>query len=336
MSGKKERDNIMVFDGKKRGHYEVYYMKFNAPPYAFWIRYTVLSPIAGGSEPVGELWAIAFNKDKPEWNDAWKRTVPFSQCSTLGQPFAYRIGTAELSHHGSRGEIARDDDRNISWDLAFHEEGETFHHFPGSLLYRLPFPKTKVVAPHLSMRVSGSVTVGNQTIALDKVPGHQAHIWGTKHALRWAWANCNQFEEAEGVVFEALSARIKLGKVETPDLSIAALRLPGKEILFNRVDRWLKNSSHYELEFWRLEASQGEHRLEAEIKNRVEDMVGVAYQDPDGEPRVCHNSKVADLDLGLYRKTGSEYRLEGTFRARGTAAFEVVTPEADPRVVVKI
>ena len=59
--------NFTRFRGEKTGgHYESYFMRANdaASGTAFWIRYTIYQGEkgAGNKEPMGELWAIWFEK----------------------------------------------------------------------------------------------------------------------------------------------------------------------------------------------------------------------------------------------------------------------------------
>ncbi len=337
MSSSGEHDNRLVFDGQQAGHYEVYYLKLNVPPRAWWIRYTVLSPTPGRGSPVGELWAIAFNREAPERNRAFKETYPWSACQVERSPFALRVGTAELTHRGATGAMSGPDGTALRWDLRFEDERRPFHHYPHAALYKLPFPKTKVVAPHLSMGVSGQIEIDGEVVELQSAPGHQAHIWGTKHAERWAWANCTAFDDAPGAVLECLTAQIPLGPIRSPLLTLAALRLPdGQQIDFNRMRSWVRHTSCFDLMGWRLLAERGPWRLEVDLRNRIADMVGVRYEDPDGEGRVCHNSKVADATVTLLRETRSGWSAHTRLSATGTVAFEVVQPHGDPRVPVLI
>jgi len=84
-----EKDNQLKWDGSRRGHYEVYYFKLNDPrqALAFWFRYTILIPLAGVGDPVGELWGIYFNSNDPSRNRAWKRTFPIGEVTSSIDPF---------------------------------------------------------------------------------------------------------------------------------------------------------------------------------------------------------------------------------------------------------
>ena len=184
------------------------------------------------------------------------------------------------------------------------------------------------------MKLAGTIRWRGEEYELKSVPGHQAHIWGSQHAEEWAWANCTDFPGAPDAVLEALSARIALGPFVSPDLTLAVLRLDGRQHSFNAVPGWLTQRSSYDLPGWHLVASQGASRIEVRISNRPEQMVGVTYRDPDGSTRVCHNSKLADVTVDLFRRRFGLWWHERRLESRGRTAFEVVRRAADPRVRV--
>ncbi len=334
-----ERSNLAVWDGQSPGHYEVWYLKLNIPDerLAFWLRYTITSSLPGIGEPVVELWGIAFDAANPSRNQGFKETFPASPEAIGRQGFRLLAGEAWIDQHGCAGSLGKSSpEGGLEWRLTFHPDGPGFQHFPHDWMYQRKLPKTKVKAPLLSMAMDGSVHCWGKTYNFKGMRGHQAHIWGSKHAEGWAWCNCNAFEDAPGAVFEALSARIALGPLISPDLTVLMLRTPEKEYSFNKMSLWLRNSSKYDLSHWHMEARQGLYRLEADISNTIQNMVGVTYRDPDGETRVCHNSKLADLEVKLYERCGRRWTEKQRFYSKEQAAFEVVERKADPQVPVLI
>jgi len=328
-------DNRLVWDGRP-GHYEVWYLKLNLPELgrAFWLRYTLLAPARGQGAPCGQLWAVGFDAHDPSRNEAFRETFALGP-RTFGHQtpgLLLRLGEAELRQDGCSGSLGDGGrEHGLSWDLRFTPDGPSLRHFPRPL-YRLPLPRTKLLAPYPSMRLTGFVRWQGKLHRLTAVPGHQAHLWGSEHAERWAWAHCNLFSTGTPALCEALAARVRLGSGVSPDLTLAWLRVDGRTYRFDRPDRWLRQRSQYDLTGWELVAQQAGYRLEARITNRLANVVAVTYRDPDGSTRVCHNSKLADLALELSQRHGggwvSRHRLDGP----GCCAFEVVQRDADPRV----
>jgi hypothetical protein len=328
-----EHDNLPVWDGARRGFYEVYYLKLNhrASGLAFWIRYTMLVPAAGRGNPVAELWAIAFNPAAPERNLALKRTVTLAEAGIDRQRLAFRIGDAELRHDRARGALDGRAGR-LEWDLAWDPAVETFFHFPYAAMYRLAVPKTKVLVPNQDVAFRGTIRWNGEEIRCTGEPGQQTHLWGTKHADRWTWGHGNLFEGGVEATFECLSARIRLGPLATPDLVLLFLRRGGRWHKLNTLGRAVMQQGKADLPVFRFAGAGDGVRLHGEASARLEDFVGVEYTDPDGERLWCYNTKVADLRVEAEVCDGGAQ----TLRARRAFALEFVQRVRDPRIPIRI
>ena len=325
-----EAANVTRWDGRP-GHYEVYYIKFNhlSTSTGFWIRYTLLAPVSGG--PVAELWAIFFDSKDPSNNRAVKNTFPLSEAEIKRDSFSFRINNAILSQTRAKGGITGKEG-SITWDLAFEPVFRVFRHFPYKFMYRTPVPKTKVVSPNFSMKVYGSVEVNGRTYDCNGEPGQQTHLWGTKHAERWTWANSSIFQEDSSSIFEGLSAQIKVGNRPSPALTLFFIRCHGKDYYLNGLFRLFRNKSESAFPVWKFGSEQGKMRFTGEISAAMESFVGVEYTDPDGEKLWCYNTKVANLVLDVYE---ASTRL-ATLTSPGVTALEFVSRHKDPRVSIRI
>jgi hypothetical protein len=137
-------------------------------------------------------------------------------------------------------------------------------------------------------------------------------------------------------VLEALTAQIKVGGRLVPPLSVIHLQVGREEYRFNALRDLLKTRSSYGITRWDAEAESADHAVRLAITSDPRDMVGVGYRDPDGETRVCHNTKVAGVVVELYRKEGGTRRHLRTLSSAAACAFEVVEPAAVPGVRVLI
>jgi hypothetical protein len=332
----KERDNILRWDGDKRGWYEVYYLKWNdaASRTACWVRYTLTSPLPGKGETYCELWGIFFDAADPSKNFAVKERFPIARLSYDRDRFRVSIADAELFQNSAHARIADPATNNaLAWDLRFDSSSPSFHHFPSEKMYELSFPKTKVLSPHEQGRFSGKVTANGRVIAFADAPGQQTHIWGTRHALRWSWGHCNSFQEDPDAVWEGLDSQIKLGPVASPHLKLFYLRWQGRDHLFNSPSQLFLNRSRWELGRWSFAARNRELRIKGEVSCRDEEMVAVTYTDPDGEKLWCHNSKVAAIRLDLF---GPDGRRLGALASDHGCAAEFVDRRTYARVPVRI
>lgn len=330
----RERDNILRWDGRP-GWYEVYYLKWNdlASRTAFWVRYTMTSPLPGKGDPCCELWGIFFDADDPAKNFAVKDRLPIRALSWERDFFRVGVGEAELRMNSCRGAIGGPGPGNsLAWEIEFDSEGGSFRHFPYGFMYESAFPKTKVLSPHEDCRFSGRVEANGREIVFDGAPGQQTHIWGTKHALRWAWGHCNAFEE-EAALWEGLDSQIMLGPFPSPHLSIFYLRYRGISYYFNTVKSLFTNQSRWEPGLWRFEARCRELRMAGVISCDPSEVVAVTYTDPDGEKAWCNNSKVASIKLVLSGAGGEHL---GELTSAGACAAEFVDRAPWGEVPVRI
>jgi hypothetical protein len=357
-----ERDNLLRWDLKKRGFYEVYYLKWNdlSQGIAGWLRYTLLIPQDRTREPEVSVWAIFFDAKDPQKNCAVKKTFSIREARIEKEIFYLSAGPSAIFETGARGEIG-DEKTQMSWELKFEGEGLWLKHFP-SPLYWGRFPKTKFLAPYLSVKVNGEFAVNGRRFVLRRAPAHQAHLWGTEMAPFWIWGNCNTFAEDPDFCFEGLSARIGVGGKISPPLTLLFFFWRNKLYRFNSPAQWFTNRSVYDfdqrqrrvegeapralpvegatrapvIDRWRFEASSHDVRFVGELFTETDAMAGVRYEDPDGSERFCHNTKVADLKIHILQKENGGWKTEETVTASKSAAFEVVQPTLDRRVKLLI
>jgi hypothetical protein len=332
----KERDNMLRWDGARRGWYEVYYLKWNdaASRTAYWVRYTLTSPLAGVADPYCELWGIFFDAVDPAKNFAVKERFPIDRLAWDRDRFRVGIAEAELLQNSCHAKIADAKNGNaLQWDIRFDSATPSFHHFPNEKMYELSFPKTKVLSPHEHGKFAGRVVANGREIVFHDAPGQQTHIWGTKHALRWAWGHCNSFQEDPEAVWEGLDSQIKLGPVKSPHLKMFYLKHQGRDYLFNSPARLFTNQSRWALGRWTFAAKNEAMRIRGEVSCLNEEMVGVTYTDPDGEELWCNNSKVATIRIALFGPDGAP---RGELTSDHGSAAEFVDRHTYPGVPVRI
>ena len=100
----------------------------------------------------------------PGWNfaDAWEtvaRKVPDAQCQV----------------QGTRRVVWRDFNRRANG-----------------------IARTLLTLVHPDLAITGTVRVEGRELVLDGARGGQAHLWGSKHAARWAWAHANDLRGLDG------------------------------------------------------------------------------------------------------------------------------------------
>jgi hypothetical protein len=214
-------------------------------------------------------------------------------------------------------------------------------------MYTAAFPKTKFYSPHWDARVDGYYESNGRRWTCHQAPGQQTHIWGSEHAHRWAWCHVNTFENAPGVVFEALHAQIKVRDLHVRRFAFIGLRYKDQDYIFNQVDALLyKNKSRFEPSDsnpafyppskWILECETNELRFRCELEGELRHYLGVTYHDTTGQELVCNHNKLTRAQLQISKKNiyGDWEHLETLISS--SAALEFVGREPDKRIPVLI
>jgi hypothetical protein len=321
------RWNDYQWNGKP-GHYEVYYLTFTDPDtgVGFWIRYTMVAPLPEiGEEATCSLWLCAMDPADPSQNVGVKSSLPVDALAAQTDPFHLRIGEAWLSDRGMAGAIETDGTR-YGWELEWSPRLEAYGHVH-PLLRAARIAKTILFLPHPDLAVSGTVWLGERRIELAGVRGGQAHLWGSKHASRWAWVHCNDFTSRDGAArpdtfLDGVSVYVpRFGRELGPNTPVVG-RVDGSDLNSIGPVAVNRNPSDFELGGWRFEARANGLRVRGTVSARPQDLVGVTYHDPDGERAYCYNSEVADMRLEVHRRESRGWRQVDELRADGRAHFE--------------
>jgi hypothetical protein len=327
------RDNLRVWDGARRGHYEVWYLTAShlAARTGLWIRYTIESPLAGHGEPYAQLWFASFDHGDPARNVAINKRFPIGDHGARTAPFEITVGEARLGNGGARGRLAGRG-HEVSWDLRWTPGARTYRQLP-SLVYRTGFGDTKVLTPNLDVALRGEVVIDGRTLRFDGDPAGQTHVWGRKHAYEWAWGHCNAFEGRRGVALETLTVRLKRRGVVLPPLTVLGLELDGELHRWGEFRHTPFTRGSYSTGSYHFSALAPDVRLEGEYSCRPEDMTLTEYHDPDGEPSYCANTCAGDLRITVYRRGWlGRFKEAARLHAPGTGHFEVAMRSADPAI----
>lgn len=316
-------ENHMRWDRRSSDFMEVWYATLNHKPTGsgLWLRYTITAPRVG--DPYCELWAFVFD---PAGIRTFAGKQRFS-IDHLAVPNGrddgalVRIGDAWLSENHLEGEVVGGDG-SLAWSLDFEPADRTFQHLPPSVRHRIERRVSTVCSPNLSVPFTGTVKLEGDVLEFQNEIGCQSHRWGRKHSTSWAWAHCSDFDNSEGTVFEGVAARASAGPLALPTTSFLYLKHEGEDIAFNDLRGALSAKSRYVLPTWAFTANNDRWRVVGAARFRVANAVQVEYADPDGTPRYCANSEIADLAVELYGKTESGWRHHVSLTSLGRAHLE--------------
>jgi hypothetical protein len=317
-----EGHNALQWDGDP-GHYEVYYLSATdrGSGCGLWIRYTMVAPLDG--EATCSLWLMAMDP-RDGTLVGRKHTRPASDLAATADPFELRISDSVLTDRGMTGAF-----EDCRWDLRWEPSvppAEHVHPF----LRRAKIAKTVLVLPHPAFELEGTVSFDGRTLELEGARGGQAHLWGSKHAARWAWAHCNDLEGLDGeprpdAWIDGVSVFVpRFGREIGPNTPVVG-RFSGQDFASTSPLRVTRNESRFGLTSWRFEAVDGDRKLVVDVDAPREQLVGVTYHDPDGALAYCYNSETASMHVRVWqrdRSVAEGWRVIDELVAPGRAHFE--------------
>ncbi len=236
-----------------------------------------------------------------------------------------RIGQAQLSGRALAGSAAARGHR-LAWQLAY-AGGE-----PPLLLLPRPsyargFPRAKAVVAVPNAVFDGWLEIDGARLAIEGWRGSQNHNWGSRHTDRYAWGQVAGFDGAPDVFLECSTARVRLGPLWTPWLTLVALRVEGRELALNSLLRAARARARIDGFKWTFDTRARDVRLRAHIEAPASAFVGLRYANPPGGRRSASTrssraasscSRRPDAPRGAsIRRTARRSRSWATSRRRG-------------------
>ena len=298
--------------GDGRGFYESFYLKANHPErrLALWLKFNLLEPRRGRLG--GEVWGVWFDGER-----GYQRVAHLE-----GEP---RLGEAAVEIDGCRLALAdgvlRESARlaGMAWEVRLVPLAEPIVHLPSARLYSGELPRKKIVTPVPLGRLDGWFKMGSERVSLDGWRGFFGRNWGREHARTYAYGNA---AFPDGALLDGFSARLRMGPLVLPPVSIAVLRTGGSEYRFDRPRQWLSGRPTWNDHSWNLELpGSGGHRLRLAMEAPERDFVRLVYRQPAGGEALCFNTKFACCRLSLTRAGKVLYEGE-----TGSAELETLRP----------
>ena len=308
---------------REAGHYESYYLKAAdaGSRRALWLRYTVHK--RPGAQPVGSLWATLFDEDGPH---AAKVSLPPEALGAGGEDYL-RVGESHVGPDGAIGVVPG----LASWQLSFAGDAAPFHYLPRPWMYTAKLPRTKALSLRPAIAVSGTVTVGERTVALDGWPGMVGHNWGAEHAERWIWMHGTAFAEQPDAWLDVTIGRLKLGPWTTPWVANGCLSLGGVRHRLGGIERTRRTKVDETPERASFTLPGDGIVVGGEVSAPRADVVGWIYSDPAGPQHHTAHCAIADMTLAVERPD----REPLTLTVRGGATYELGMREHDHGIPIQ-
>jgi hypothetical protein len=261
----------------------------------------------------------------PARNVGVKSSLPATSLRAQSAPFRLEVGDAWLSDHGMAGAVDADGAR-YEWELAWAPALPAYGHVH-PFLRAAKVAKTVLFLPHPDLEVRGTISLGDRRFELAGARGGQAHLWGSKHASRWAWVHCNDFADGDGAprrdaFVDGVSVFVpRFGRELGPSTPVVG-RFAGADLNSINPVAVQTNASEFDLHGWRFEARGHGIRFRGAVEARREDLVGVTYHDPDGALAYCYNTEVANMRLEVLRRRERRWTKVDELHADGRTHFE--------------
>ncbi len=276
---------------------------------------------------MGELWAILFDGETGRITAA-KQEFPIAQCRFSTSGLAVRIGQAELSERTLSGSAAARDHR-LAWRLAYAGDEPPLLLLPRSM-YARGFPRAKAVVVAPNAIFDGWLEIDGERVAVEGWRGSQNHNWGSRHTDRYAWGQVAGFDDAPDAFLECSTARVKLGPLWTPWLTLVVLRIAGRELAINGLVRAVRARARIDGFTWTFDTRGRDIRVSGRIEAPASAFVGLRYANPPGGEKLCLNTKLASCELEIEEANHRARRLRTTRRA----AFEILMDGPGPGVPI--
>jgi hypothetical protein len=271
--------------------------------------------VTTGDPPTAALWFLAMDARGAHGR---KESYAIDRLHARADPFELTIGAATLTETGTAGSFG-----DVAWDLHWTPGARGYEHVH-PLLRHPAIAKTILTLPEPDLSIDGAISFADTRLELSGARGGQAHLWGSKHAQRWAWAHCNDFDGAGDSFVDGVSVIVARGAREIGPSTPVVGRIEGREFRSRSPLRVLSNRSSYSVTGWRFEAVAARLKLVGEVEADRGSIAGVTYHDPDGQLAYCYNSEIATMNLDVYERARPLARWTHlrTLVAPGRAHFE--------------
>jgi len=322
--------NHARYQGQILGHYESFFVRANHPtrPLAFWIRYTIFSPKSHPENALGELWAVFFNGETNK-HTTTKQEFPLADCLFDTTAFSIQIGNAKLVPNFLQGAI-NSKGYTLSWELSYDGDSPPLLLLPFNL-YEGKFPAAKSLVSLPLARFDGNLSVNGEMFRVTDWVGSQNHNWGIRHTDLYAWGQVSGFDTHPDSFLEVATARLRLGPLWSPPITLLVLRHQKKEYALTELTQAIKAQGKFGYFTWEFRSKATDLEIKGKISASRHSFVGLNYYNPPGGSKHCLNTKIAGCTLQLKENaTGKTQLLETKHRA----AFEILTNDQNHGVEI--
>ena len=328
---------VPVAPSKKPGFLDQWFIKCNDlnKNQSFFLQFELISS-RNGFKRVAEILAI--HSIQNETGEILRTAArhQYELRDYQAGPTGPKIGESFLSGNSSKG-VVQSKGRTIRWDLQIQPKQDAQFELIPLSLQRWQIIPTRSFTEGEDLRISGMIEVDGKSFGLRDAPAMRGSVSGPSHYQSWTWAHCNTFVDDNGqssdFVFEGLSVKHRWMRwLVSPQFSTFNFLYQGQQYAFNSLWRSLRAQSQHDYQTWHFQVESGDLRFVGSVHAKYRDFSGINMEDTDGS--MIHRSKteLGNATVSIYRRG----KLERTFTAKQSAAFEVTERHANPYVPLLI
>jgi len=194
-------------------------------------------------------------------------------------------------------------ENRITWDLNYSGNGSPLLLLPPKF-YNRSFPKAKSLVGLPMAVFNGLITVNGTEIPIENWVGSQNHNWGQKHTDHYAWGQVAGFDNDPESFFEIGTARLKMGPLWTPFMTVMVLRRGGMEYRLNNMLQSLRAKGSFDYFSWRFMSEDETVRVEGDISASPHDFCGIQLLQPSRRHKALSQHQDRVLQAYITNKKG--------------------------------
>jgi hypothetical protein len=130
---------------------------------------------------------------------------------------------------------------------------------------------------------------------------------------------------------EVATAKLRLGPLWTPPITLLVLRHQQKEYALTELAQGIRAHGKFHYFIWEFKSKNKDVEIAGQISAPSQAFIGLNYSNPPGGNKHCLNSKIAAYELYFKDKvTGKSEILETKHRA----AFEILTNDPNHNITI--
>ena len=296
------------------GRLDVWYATatLDAAGTGLWLHHELVAPGAG--RPYLHGWAALFPPAEPPVLERFgPERLGSDSVAAWSRVPGFRADAASVTPSALCGSAG-----GLAWDLSWRDDSPPLFTFPAWAWHRELLPAAQMV-PAPTATVSGTVSLHDRVLTVERGRGALARIYGHGNAQRWVWLHADLGGDD---ALEVVAATPRVAPW-LPPLPLVRLRHRGRDWPRDPLAAALFLRCRTGARSWEVRGAVGRRRIRVSVELPVDETVSLGYVDPDGATATCRNSERASADISVELRAPRSWHTEAHWTLDGTAHAEM-------------